>query len=152
MGHHPGFYAGLRSVFVCAGRSVGALSAGWLVAVSSSTYLPVFAFVVGVASLGLFVFMVAPPRLVGGSDLAGHPRRRGGGACGVNLWSVIIRLSSSYTWAALVGRVRGAPVAQNRAAECQKQGPRSAACTGYSLRSRGEHSPQYHSKTLPKPL
>ena len=70
MGHHPGFYAGLRSVFVCAGRSVGALSAGWLVAVSSSTYLPVFAFVVGVASLGLFVFMVAPPRLVGGSDLA----------------------------------------------------------------------------------
>ena len=70
MGHHPGFYAGLRSVFVCAGRSVGALSAGWLVAVSSKTYLPVFAFVVGVASLGLFVFMVAPPRLVGGSDLA----------------------------------------------------------------------------------
>jgi len=70
MGHHPGFYAGLRSVFVCAGRSVGALSAGWLVAVSSSTYLPVFAFVVGVASLGLFVFMVAPPRLAGGSDLA----------------------------------------------------------------------------------
>ena len=70
MGHHPGFYAGLRSVCVCAGRSVGALSAGWLVAVSSKTYLPVFAFVVGVASLGLFVFMVAPPRLVGGSDLA----------------------------------------------------------------------------------
>ena len=35
-----------------------------------TTYLPVFAFVVGVASLGLFVFMVAPPRLVGGSDLA----------------------------------------------------------------------------------
>ena len=52
------------------GSAVGALSAGWLVAVSSKTYLPVFAFVVGVASLGLFVFMVAPPRLVGGSDLA----------------------------------------------------------------------------------
>ena len=70
MGHHPGFYAGLRSVFVCAGRSVGALSAGWLVAVSSHTYLPVFAFVVGVASIGLLAFVVAPPRLVGGSDLA----------------------------------------------------------------------------------
>ena len=70
MGHHPGFHAGLRSVFVCAGRSVGALSAGWLVAVSSSTYLPVFAFVVGVASLGLLAFVVAPPRLVGGSELA----------------------------------------------------------------------------------
>ena len=70
MGHHPGFYAGLRSVCVCAGRSVGALSAGWLVAVSSHTYLPVFSFVVAVASLGLFVFMVAPPRLVGGSELA----------------------------------------------------------------------------------
>ena len=70
MGHHPGFYAGLRSVFVCAGRSVGALSAGWLVAVSSHTYLPVFAFVVGVALLGLLAFLVAPPRLVGGSELA----------------------------------------------------------------------------------
>ena len=41
-----------------------------MVAVSSKTYLPVFAFVVGVASLGLLTFVVAPPRLVGGSDLA----------------------------------------------------------------------------------
>ena len=41
-----------------------------MVAVSSHTYLPVFAFVVAVAAIGLLAFVVAPPRLVGGSDLA----------------------------------------------------------------------------------
>ena len=67
MGRHPGFYAGLRSVFVCAGRATGALAAGGLLAVSSETYLPVFAFVAAVAAMGLSAFIFVPPRFVGGS-------------------------------------------------------------------------------------
>ena len=53
-----------------AGRSAPSRRAGWWRS-PPRRHLPVFAFVVGVASLGLFVFMVAPPRRrPGGSDLA----------------------------------------------------------------------------------
>jgi len=63
MKSHAGFYSGLRSVFVCAGRAVGGFMGGLLLDWDhSSQHVPVFVFILLVCSTGLATFACLPPR------------------------------------------------------------------------------------------
>ena len=95
MGPVPGFMRDCGSVCVCAGQvSVPSRRGGWWR--SPPRHLPVFAFVVGVASLGLFVFIVARPPFVGGSGWRSRSstaaRRRAA------VWRVLPVVEGGATW------------------------------------------------------
>ena len=65
MRRHPGFYSGLRSVAVCAGRATGGLLSGFLLDLDPSpTHTSTFASVVGFAALSLVPVFFFPPRVV----------------------------------------------------------------------------------------
>ena len=65
MRRHPGFYSGLRSVALCAGRATSGLLTGFLLDLDPSpTHTSMFASVTGFAALSLVPVFFFPPRVV----------------------------------------------------------------------------------------